>query len=119
MVAAVVPPRRPIFSPGEFLATFLMRYPPAFGERFITSASALERISPSRPLQNDLVSRSSCLAVLMATPKPNLCLPLIRPVRLMPPAAGIRDAVHRRAAPSPLCPDSAAAQAEAWVRLST
>ena len=49
----------------------------------------------------------------------NLCLPLIRPIGLMPPAAGIRDAVHRRAAPSPLCPDSAAAQSEAWVRLST
>ena len=47
------------------------------------------------------------------------CLPLIRPIGLMPPAAGIRDAVHRRAAPSPLCPDSAAAQSEAWVRLST
>src|SRR5438132_11198310 len=48
-----------------------------------------------------------------------LCLPLIRPIGLMPPAAGIRDAVHRRAAPSPLCPDSAAAQSEAWVRLLT
>jgi len=45
-----------------------------------------------------------------------LCLPLILPIGLMPPAAGIRDAVHRRAAPSPLCPDSAAAQPEAWVR---
>src|SRR2546425_2690747 len=48
-----------------------------------------------------------------------LCLPLIRPIGLMPPAASIRDAVHRRAAPSRLCPDSAAAQSEAWVRLST
>src|SRR5207245_9112290 len=48
-----------------------------------------------------------------------LCLPLIRPIGLMPPAAGIRDAVHRRAALSPLCPDSAAAPSEAWVRLST
>jgi len=51
-------------------------------------------------------------------PREDLCLPLILPFGLMPPAAGIRDAVHRRAAPSPLCPDSAAAQSEAWVRLS-
>src|SRR5207237_2095831 len=48
-----------------------------------------------------------------------LCLPLIRPIGLIPPAAGIRDEVHRRAAPSPPCPGSAAAQSEAWVRLST
>jgi len=49
----------------------------------------------------------------------DLCLPLIRLIGLMPTAAGSRDAVHRRAAPSPLCSDSAAAQSEAWVRLST
>jgi len=38
-----------------------------------------------------------------------LCLPLIRPIGLTPPAAGIRDAVHQRAAPSPPCLRSAAA----------
>jgi hypothetical protein len=46
-----------------------------------------------------------------------VCLPLIRPIGLTPPAAGIRDAVHRRAALSPPCPGSAAAHSEARVRL--
>jgi NAD(P)-dependent dehydrogenase (short-subunit alcohol dehydrogenase family) len=44
MVATLLPPRRPIFSAGEFLATFLMRYPPAFDGRFKTSASAFDRV---------------------------------------------------------------------------
>src|SRR5215813_8740674 len=47
-----------------------------------------------------------------------LCLPLIRPIRLRPPAAGVRDGVHRRVATPPPCPASACAHSAARVRLS-
>src|SRR5438445_13484454 len=45
-----------------------------------------------------------------------LCLLLSRPIGLTPPAAGIGDAVHRRAAPPPPCPRSGPAHPEARVR---
>src|SRR2546427_1950787 len=75
-----------------------------------------------RPRNDPLASRSPAHVTLVfptEVVEEPLCLPLIPPISLMPPAASIRDAVHRRAAPSRLCPDSAAAQSEAWVRLST
>src|SRR5438093_13633583 len=57
-------------------------------------------------LRSQNVASARCRATA-----PMVCLPLIRPIGLTPPAAGIRDAVHQRAAPAPPCLRSAAAHA--------
>src|SRR6266542_2033754 len=74
MGAILSPPSRPMSHPDEPWATVLTRKPAGSGRLKMAARSPVSMV-PSMPLQKDLRSRRSFLAVLMVTTKPSPSLP--------------------------------------------
>jgi hypothetical protein len=92
----------------EWLARCKLAHRTAFAIRVGAPLAGVSILKEEDDHPYDLEGRILKVCSFKIADAARVCLPL-RPIGLTPPAAGIRDAVHQRAAPSPPCLRSAAA----------